>query len=47
MGLNERTPCKIKYWTGGATYMKRENLILNHKWRTPSKSKYQDVEIHT
>jgi hypothetical protein len=34
------------YWVGIITYLKRENLVLNHEWRTPSKRKYQDVE-HT
>jgi hypothetical protein len=39
--------CKnTKYWIGRATYLKRENLVLNHEWRTKGKSKYQDVE-HT
>jgi hypothetical protein len=46
MGLNKRTPCKIKDWIGRVTCLKRENLVLGHEWRTPSKSKYQDVQ-HT
>ena len=46
MGLIERTPCKIEYWIGRVTYLKRENLVLIHEWKIPSKSQYQDVE-HT
>jgi hypothetical protein len=33
MGLIERTPCKIEYWIGRVTYLKRENLVLIHEWR--------------